>query len=240
MSEQHRQHVMRHVDSINTPPPSNPKKVIQASTRDLIDGPRHNPDEVAEREYVKRKSAMESAKRGRNAGAFDKLRRQIREHVATHGELTKAVPHVPGDYSIEQAYADLKSVPLPNKARAAGASKALGKTMATAARNLGNAVLAKALEAGYNSDSATLTGGSALRRQSLDKRLQSTVVGGDPKPAPKPSLMTKSQCQAAALRGLNTGKLTAWQCQHIDVALSMDRRIDDATMATLRELHGGK
>ncbi|WP_168794446.1 hypothetical protein [Paraburkholderia aromaticivorans] len=225
--------------------PNNPQRTISRSTKDVSLGIdyRHNPDEAAEREYVKRKTALKpngtASSTGMNAGAFDKLRRQVREHVAEHGELTKAVPHTPGDYSIEQAYADLKSVPLPSKARTAGASKALGKAMGKVARSMGDTKLAKSLEAGYGSDSANLTGGSALRRQAVSKRIASTTVGGDPKPAPKSTLMTKSQCQAAALKGLDTGKLTASQCQHIDVALSMDRRIDDTTMATLRELHEG-
>lgn len=40
----------------------------------------------------------------------------------------------------------------------------------TFAKSLGGFVLVKALEAGYGTDSATLTGGAALRTQSLDRR----------------------------------------------------------------------
>ena len=39
----------------------------------------------------------------------------------------------------------------------------------------------KGLEAGYGTDSATLTGGGALRRASQDRRLQATTVGGGPR-----------------------------------------------------------
>lgn len=219
---------------------------IRRSTRDetLERAPRANTDEADERAYRACRTALDrkQAERaqgnrgtGKNAGAFHKLHAKVRDAIA-NGEMAKALPYKLGDYSIEQAYSDLRSVPLPS---AADAFKSLRKTMAKTARSLGNTTLAKSLEAGYDSNSVTLTQGSTLRKQSLDKRLQSTVGGGDPKPV-KPKLMTKSQCQAAALKGLNSGKLTASQCQHIDVSLSMDRRIDDATMATLRELQGGK
>lgn len=43
----------------------------------------------------------------------------------------------------------------------------------TFAKSLGGFVITKALEAGYGTDSAALTGGSAMREQSLDRRVHS-------------------------------------------------------------------
>lgn len=182
-----------------------------------------------------------------NKGAFQRLKDGLRDYVRKNGGEGAAMAKSVRDddegferYGAGFAYIAeplniqhdvMAKLRAPAKPTAATLKKSLGKTTAML-KSMG-------LEAGYGTDSADLTVGSALRKQSLDKRLQSTVVGGDPKPV-KPKLMTKSQCQAAALKGLNSGKLTASQCQHIDVSLSMDRRIDDATMATLRELHGGK
>lgn len=219
---------------------------IRRSTRDetLERAPRTNTDEVDERAYHAHGMALErkQAERaqgnrgtGKNAGAFHKLRATVRGAIA-NGEMAKALPHKLGDYSIEQAYSDLRSVPLPS---AADAFKSLRKTMAKTARSLGNTTLAKSLEAGYDSNSATLTRGSALRKQSLEKRLKSTVVGGDPKPA-KPKLMNKSECRAAAFKAMSAGKIAPRDAQTIDTCLTMDRRIPDALMKALRAQHEGK
>jgi hypothetical protein len=223
--------------------------------------------------------------RDKNRGAFDKLLARVRD-AGANGEMAKAAAYKLGDYSIEQVYADLKSVPVGSTA---GASKALGKSMAKLARSLGNATLAKSLESGYGTDSATLTGGSAIRKQSLSKRAVSTTVGGDPVPTGEqilkaasaalyagqidatdaqqiqhqvntrgtcddallkklrgedaiatPRLLTKSQCHAAASKGLQTGAITGAEAMHVDIALSLDKPVDDGVMAKLRALHGGK
>jgi hypothetical protein len=156
--------------------------------------------------------------------------------------------------------------------------------------------LAKSLEAGYGSDSALLTGGSALSKQSHSKRVASTTVGGDLEPvkpkqptgeeilkaasaalyagqinaqdaqaiqhqvnvrgtceerllkklrgddsAPSPALLSKSQCHAAAGKGLSTGGITAAEAMHVDMALSLDKPVDDGVMQKLKAIHhGGK
>lgn len=88
--------------------------------------------------------------------------------------------------------------------------------------------MAKSLEAGYNSDSATMTGGDAMRTQSLDKRVQSTIVPIIVKPIGKEQLL-----KAGAL-ALKAGKLTAAEAMNLEYCANMGRKPDDAIMAKLR------
>ena len=250
MSEAHRRHVMSQIDKINTPPPANPQRTISRSTRDVLDGPtlgvdhRQNPDAAAEREYMKRKAALEAngAPRttGKNAGAFDKLRAGLRDYVRANGGAEHMAKAVPTDDGLDQAalIRELKAGP---KAPAKGAlAKSLQPGLDKAAKNLGVKApnLLKSLEAGYNSDSATLTGGSTLRRQSLSKRVASTTVGGGPVPA-KPKLLTKSQVEAACMNGLHSGAITGAEAAHVSTALSMDRRVPDELMKKITAIHHG-
>jgi hypothetical protein len=207
-----------------------------STTRDALDGPSaQQSDEYAENAYVRKMMERGRARRGSGKnGSFDSLRAKVREHTAGSEPMTKSTPSTPGDYSIEQAMSDLRSVPVP---RSAGASKPLMKSMAKTARALGNTTLAKSLEAGYGTNSATLTGGSALRRQSLDKRLQSTAVGGDPKPAPRPKLLTKAQIAAACSRGMTIGKLTPQECMKAQSCMDMDQSIPDDLLKTITTIH---
>lgn len=161
--------------------------------------------------------------RGKNRGAFDKLRARVRDAIA-NGEMAKAVPYKPGDYSIERAMSDLRRVPMPNTA---GSLKTLRKSMAKVARSMGNATLAKSLDAGYGSNSATLTGGSALRKQSLDKRLQSTVVGGDPE-------LTGEHILKAAGAALYAGQIDAQDAQAIQHHVNMTGKCPEPLLKKLR------
>lgn len=205
--------------------PANPATAIRRSSPDES-LQRHNPEAEAETAYERRRKKMSGG--NSNAGAFDKLRRQVREHVAEHGPLEKAIP---GDYSIGQAMSDLRSVPLPSTA---GASKLLLKGMAKTARALGNANLAKSLEAGYGSDSATLTGGSALSKQSLSKRVASTTVGGDPKSAKKRE-PTGDEILKAASAALYAGQIDAKDAQAIQHHVGMTGKCPEPLLKKLRD-----
>ncbi|MGF6771963.1 hypothetical protein P3T18_004451 [Paraburkholderia sp. GAS199] len=179
-------------------------------------------------------------KRGKNHGAFAKLRTGLREYVRENGGAEHLAKAVPTDDGLDQAalIRELKAVP---KAPAKGAlAKSLQPGLDKAAKNLGMKApnLLKSLEAGYNSDSTTLAGGSALRRQSLSKRVASITVGGDPVPA-KPKLLTKSQVEAACMKGLNSGAITGAEAAYVSTALSMDRRIPDELMKKIADTHRG-
>ncbi|NYH24688.1 hypothetical protein [Paraburkholderia bryophila] len=84
------------------------------------------------------------------------------------------------------------------------------------ARAVGNEELVKSLEAGYGSNSATLTGGSAMRKQSLSKRVASTTIGGDPKPRYSPEDLLKGAAAA-----LHAGAITGAEAQAIQHHVNM-------------------
>ena len=84
------------------------------------------------------------------------------------------------------------------------------------ARAVGNEELVKSLEAGYGSNSATLTGGSAMRKQSLSKRVASTTIGGDQKPRYSPEELLKGAAAA-----LHAGAITGAEAQAIQHHVNM-------------------
>lgn len=253
MSQAHASALSRHLKSAGahksqTKPGQNIAVNIRCSTKDetLVGADRRPaPDADAERAYLKRKAALESngtpRTTGKNASAFDKLRAGLRQYVRENGGAEHMAKAVPTDDGLDQAALMRQLKAGPKAAPRGSLLKSLMPSFDNAAKGLGIAnPLKKSLAAGTDSNSAALTGGSALRRQSISKRVASTTVGGDPKPAPKPTLMTKSQCQAAALKAMNAGKIAPQDAQTIDTCLSMDRRIPDALMKVLRAAHEGK
>ncbi|CAB3783433.1 hypothetical protein [Pararobbsia alpina] len=100
----------------------------------------------------------------------------------------------------------------PAKPTLATIRKSLGKT-ASLMRSMG-------LDVSYDSDSVTLTGGDAMRKQSLDKsRIFGTTVGGDAVGQPK--RYTAEQIERAASAALAAGKLTGAQANSIATYIAM-------------------
>ena len=71
--------------------PVNPATAIRRSSPDES-LQRQNPEAETETPYERRRKKMSGG--NSNAGAFDKLRRQVREHVAEHGPLEIGRAHV--------------------------------------------------------------------------------------------------------------------------------------------------
>jgi hypothetical protein len=106
------------------------------------------------------------------------------------------------------------------------------KSLVTLAKSLGNETLAKSLEAGCGTDSETLAGGSAMRRQSLDKsRVFGTTVAGDAVPATKK--FTAAQIEAATSACLAAGRCTASQAATISTYIAMGSMPPPGLMACL-------
>ncbi|MFM0647036.1 hypothetical protein PQR14_22150 [Paraburkholderia bryophila] len=305
MSDKHHAALMRNLggaEAAHTKPGANVAVKIRNSTEDET---LQRTDSNAEAAYHRRKVEPDmpervdgmthsqgrkaQSSRGSTPGAFDKLRAGLRDHVLKHGgaeHMAKAQP----PYSVEEAFAELRSVPVSNTAAAA---KPVRKALAKVATGLGNTKLAKSLQAGYGSDVSTLTGGSAIRKQSLSRRLASATVGEDPKPAPPTAdeilkaasralyagaisgqdaqaiqghvnmtgacpehllkklrgevdqpkagrLLTKATVRAACQKGMTNGVISGAEGIAVDMALSMDRPVDEYVMRKLNVIHAAK
>lgn len=155
-------------------------------------------------------------------GAFQALRNQVSRHFAHQG--TGALMQSE-EFDQRALMAKLKSEPI-TKTDTSG----LRKSMAKVANALGNTTLAKSLEAGYGADSATLKGGSAVRKQSLDKRLQATVAGGDP----QPRVYSPAEVSLAAQHALAHGQITVEQAGRIQSELDLYGKISPKSEALLK------
>ena len=168
-------------------------------------------------------------------GAFERLRTGLKKHQA---EMLKSIAAVDiAGESFEQRYgvaahahvahaiepvrvATVRAVAKP--VTMAGVTK----RMATLAKSLGNTELAKSLEAGTNSESATLTGGSAMRRQSLPV-------------SNKPKQITAAQVEAACMKGLASGAISGGEAAHICTALTMGHPLGGDLMLKVCAIHNG-
>jgi hypothetical protein len=166
-------------------------------------------------------------------GAFQRMRRGLHAHMAK----SLAAVDIAGE-SFEQRYgagihrtAHVVEPVRVAKVRAVAkpvTMSSVTKRMAALAKSLGNVTLAKSLEAGTNSDSATLAGGSALRVQSLQ---------GAPK---KPKQITAAQVEAACMKGLQSGAISGGEAAHICTALTMGHPLGGDLMMKVMAVHGGK
>ena len=94
--------------------------------------------------------------------------------------------------------------------------------MAALANSLGNTTLAKSLEAGYGTDSATLTGGSAIRKQSLPT-----------KPVAKP--LSADELLKAASTLLHHGRIDTQTAARVQSEVNLTGKVSPTLMKTLSE-----
>jgi len=204
MSEKHRQHVMAHVAKNHTTPPSNPQRTIANSTRDALDEP--TPEE---RELVKRRLVEKS--KGKVKGAFNRLLDSL-GNAMQGGDMSKSLPAAEPLRAETIRMNDFDQGAIIHSLKAGRVS-----TPKSMAKSLG-------LEAGYGTDSATLTGGDAMRAQSLDKRVQSTVV---PIIVKKP---TKEQLLAKGMKALKDGRITGAESMNYEYCVNMGRAVEPELM----------
>lgn len=163
---------------------------------------------------VQRKHKERGERQGKNVkGSFEKLRARVQSALANGGEEMSKALRVTGASTVMKTV-KVERVPL---AKTVGAK--LDAARATMAKALGGnaaSVGATSLEAGYNPESATLTGGDALRKQSLPKKV---FVKMEPAP------LTGDQITKAASAALTAGAITGAEAN---------------TIATHVALNGGK
>lgn len=192
-------------------------------------------DPIDDEDDTLAKAQRAYARRQPNFGAFIKLK------LSLHETMAKAVGTEHGQ-SFEERYgvaAHVAATPAPVRAKAASIGKpaatktvapsiaSIRKSLAGSARALGNTALAKSLEAGTGTDSATLTGGSAMRKQSLSKRVASTTVGGDPQP-------TADQILKAASAALYAGQITGRDAADIERHVNTTGKCPEPLLKKLR------
>lgn len=141
---------------------------------------------------------------------------QVRKTIAkTHSNLSKALGVKASSASMPKVTSGLK--------KAHGLLKSMGFDAPAGTSSL---------DAGYGSDSATLTGGSALRRQSLNKsRVFGTVVGGDVTAAPK---LTPDMIERAASAALAAGQITGAEANQIATYCAMGAICPEPLLKRLR------
>lgn len=173
-------------------------------------------------------SSGSSLSKSMHKGSFQRLRMSVHAHLAK----AQRVEH---SESFEQRYGT-RSEPV-QRARVVSSSttpaepaQSLTKSLAKARATLAGMGFSKSLEAGYGTDSTTLAGDSALRKQSLDKRLQSTVVGGDPKPK-QPS---GDEILKAASAALHAGQISGLDAQAIQHHVNMTGMCPEPLLKKLR------
>jgi hypothetical protein len=221
------------------------------ATRDVLDGrttPRtakeltehlQRSDAEAETAYERKLAERGRSNRGRpgSRGAFDKLRSKVREHLSSTGSggepMTKAQP-VEHNQSFESRYGCAAYVAEPGTIQRAAVAKvaapaaakpsiaSIRKSLANIAKSLGNTTLAKSLEAGYGTNSATLTGGSAIRKQSLPA-----------KPAAKP--LSPDELLKAASKLLHHGRIDTQTAARVQSEVNLTGKVSPALMKTLGE-----
>ena len=219
--------------------PANPQRVIGSSSPDILDEHLSSARRAdAETAHMRKLTERGRANRGKSGsrGAFDKLRTKVREHLSSTGSgdepMTKAQP-VEHNQSFESRYGcaayvaepvtiQRAAVVKPTAANPAPTIAALRKSMAALAKSLGNTTLAKSLEAGYGTDSATLTGGSAIRKQSLPT-----------KPVAKP--LSPDELLKAASTLLHHGRIDTQTAARVQSEVNLTGKVSPTLMKTLSE-----
>jgi hypothetical protein len=129
----------------------------------------------------------------------------------------------------------VKTISTAKSPAVAKPSAAAKPTVATIRKSLGKAaslLKGMGLEVSYDSDSATLTGGDALRVQSLDKsRVFGTVVGGDAVAQPT---LTPELIERAATAALAAGQITGAEANTIATYCAMGSICPEPLLKKLR------
>ncbi|MFM0088927.1 hypothetical protein PQR46_18630 [Paraburkholderia sediminicola] len=313
-------HLRRSGNAHDSDPGENVGRQIAKSSKDEL---LTRADTEAERGYAERKTALErqravrsarsdagddeddeemidgapqsrSLSKSLHAGAFGRLRTLLKKHTASMAKAIAAQDSSGEGFERYGAgFAAHVAEPVRIQRAKVVVAKPTANTFAKSLERTKSLMKSMGLEAGTGTDSATLTGGSALRRQSLSKRVASITGGGDPKPkqptvdeimkaastalhanaisasdamaiqhqvntrgtcddallkklrgedaiATPTRLLTKSECHAAASKGLQSGRITAAQAIHCDMALSLDQPVDADVMQTLMFIHHGR
>ena len=221
-SEKHRAHVMKHAELNHTTPPANPAAFVGRSTRDILD------EEQCERDYARRKQAIEKHPlRGKAPkGSFAKLKDLLRAIASS--TMAKAVGIEHGQ-SFEERYGSgfththavepVRAVIAPVRAKPKETyAKTFSKTVALM-KSMG-------LEVSYNSDSGTLTGADAIRRQSL--------AGAKPaKPKARP--LGPDELLQAASTLLHHGRIDAKTAARVQTEVGLRGTVSPDLMKALQE-----
>jgi hypothetical protein len=148
---------------------------------------------------------------------------QVRTTIAkTHSTLAKTHSTLAKTLGVKAPSASMSKVTSGLK-KAQGLLKSMGFDAPAGASSL---------DVSYNSDSATLTGGDALRVQSLDKsRVFGTVVGGDVSAAPK---LTPDMIERAASAALAAGQITGAEANQIATYCAMGAICPESLLKRLR------
>lgn len=242
MSDRHAAALRAHLhrtDNEHHSAPANPQRVIGSSSPDILDEHLSSARRAdAETAYMRKLAERGRANRGKSGsrGAFDKLRTKVREHLSSTGSvdepMTKAQP-VEHNQSFESRYGCAAYVAAPVTIQRAAVVKptatdpaptvaAIRKSMAALANSLSNTTLAKSLEADYGTDSATLTGGSAIRKQSLPT-----------KPVAKP--LSADELLKAASTLLHHGRIDTQTAARVQSEVNLTGKVSPTLMKTLSE-----
>ena len=187
-------------------------------------------NDEAETAYMRKLAERGRANRGKSdsRGAFDKLRAKVREHLSSTGSggepMTKAQP-VEHNQSFESRYGCAAYVAEPvtiQRATVAKIAAPAAPRSSIASIRKSMADIAKSLEAGYGTNSATLTGGSAIRKQSLPK-----------KPAAKP--LSPDELLKAASTLLHHGRIDTQTAARVQSEVNLTGKVSPVIMKTLSE-----
>jgi hypothetical protein len=225
--------------STHSPVPSNPQKAISASTKDetlLGADRRHNPDERAERDYERRRNEMTS--QSKNKGAFDKLKDCLRAMASDTAEgLIKSLQslHEPIQHHHSDSFEDRFGKgfshahvvgPVTAHRAAVASTKPTAATLAGSIKRVTSMMKSMGLEVSYDSDSATLQGGDAIRKQSL--------AGAKPsKPKAKP--LCAHELLKAASTLLHHGRIDAQTAARVQTEVGLRGTVSPDLMKTLSE-----
>ncbi|WP_321853197.1 hypothetical protein [Paraburkholderia tropica] len=222
------QHIRRGSSDLTLPSTERARARTEATDRDLRDSvagkqriddagvPDDDEYEDENDEVQTRGGQGSSLSKSMHRGSFQRIRNEVNQHIAKQGT---------GEYMQSEEFdqralmAELKIAPIV-KAN----TTSLRKSMAKVANALGNATLAKSLEAGCASNSATLTGDSAVRRQSL----------AGTKSAPKPRVYSPAEVSLAAQNALAYGQITVEQAGRIQSELDLTGACSPESLALLR------
>jgi len=211
MSEQHRQQVMRNMETQQITPPANPQRTIETSTKDIRD----------------ERSCADGKRKKKHPGAFDKLKAQVDAAAAAAAAPTvaKALPVA------RPVWRPSISPVTVTAAKPAETFESLGQKLGTLAKSIGVVLKSDApagatsSEAGYAPNVDGMTGGDALRVQSLPKQV---FVKMEPEP------LTAAQIEKAASAALSAGAITGTEANHIATHLAIHGKCPEPLLKKLR------
>ena len=217
MSEQHRQQVMRHMETQQITPPANPQRTIENSTKDIRD----------------ERCGADGKRKRKHPGAFDKLKAQVDAAAAGAAAPTvaKALPVARPVWRPSIAPVAASPTVTVTAGKPAATFKSLNDKLGTLAKSLGVVLKSDAptgstsLEAGYSTNVDGMTGGDALRVQSLPKKV---FVKMEPAP------LTAAQVEKAASAALSAGAITGAEANQIATYLAIRGACPEPLLKKLR------